>query len=63
MIYTIDINKKVWVVVISLGTLVPNSTDRQGKIWLPKKQKTAPKTTLQQHLLQIKAINHFLPSY
>ena len=32
---------------ISLGTLVPNSRDRQGKLWLPKKQKMALKTTLQ----------------
>ena len=32
---------------LSLGTLVPNSRDRQGKLWLPKKQKTALKTTLQ----------------
>ena len=32
---------------ISLGTLVPNSRDRQGKLWLPMKQKTALKTTLQ----------------
>ena len=32
---------------ISLDTLVPNSRDRQGKLWLPKKQKTALKTTLQ----------------
>ena len=32
---------------VSLGTLVPNSRDRQGKLWLPKKQKTALKTTLQ----------------
>ena len=31
---------------ISLGTLVPNSRDRQGKLWLLKKQKTALKTTL-----------------
>ena len=34
-------------IAISLGTLVPNSRDRQGKLWLPKKQKTALKTTLQ----------------
>ena len=34
-------------VYISLGTLVPNSRDRQEKLWLPKKQKTALKTTLQ----------------
>ena len=34
-------------IYISLGTLVPNSRDRQGKLWLPKKQKTALKTTLQ----------------
>ena len=32
---------------LSLGTLVPNSRDRQGKLWLPKKQKTALKTILQ----------------
>ena len=32
---------------ISLGTLVPNSRDRQGELWLPKKQKMALKTTLQ----------------
>ena len=32
---------------LSLGTLVPNSRDRQEKLWLPKKQKTAWKTTLQ----------------
>ena len=25
-------------IYISLGTLVPNSRDRQGKLWLPKKQ-------------------------
>ena len=31
----------------SLGTIVPNSRDRQGKLWLLKKQKTALKTTLQ----------------
>ena len=34
-------------IYISLGTLVPNSRDRQGKLWLPKKQKTALQTTLQ----------------
>ena len=34
-------------IYISLGTLVPNSRNRQGKLWLPKKQKTARKTTLQ----------------
>ena len=34
-------------IYISLGMLVPNSRDRQGKLWLPKKQKTALKTTLQ----------------
>ena len=34
-------------IYISLGTIVPNSRDRQGKLWLPKKQKTALKTTLQ----------------
>ena len=34
-------------IYISLGTLVPNSRDRQGKLWLPKKQKTALKTILQ----------------
>ena len=34
-------------IYISLGTLVPNSRDRQGKLWLPKKQKTALRTTLQ----------------
>ena len=34
-------------IYISLGTLVPNSRDRQGKLWLAKKQKTALKTTLQ----------------
>ena len=34
-------------VCISLGTIVPNSRDRQGKLWLRKKQKTALKTTLQ----------------
>ena len=33
-------------IYISLGTLVPNSRDQQGKLWLPKKQKTALKTTL-----------------
>ena len=33
--------------MVSLGTLVPNSRDRQGKLWLPKKQKMALKTTLQ----------------
>ena len=33
--------------LVSLGTLVPNSRDQQGKQWLPKKQKTALKTTLQ----------------
>ena len=34
---------------ISLGTLVPNSNsrDQQRNLWLPKKQKTALKTTLQ----------------
>ena len=32
---------------LSLGTLVPNIRDRQGKLWLLKKQKTALKTTLQ----------------
>ena len=32
---------------ISLGTLVPNNKDRQGKLWLSKKQKMAQKTTLQ----------------
>ena len=32
---------------LSLGTLVPNSRDRQGKLWLPKKQETALKTTSQ----------------
>ena len=26
--------------VLSLGALVPNSRDRQEKLWLPKKQKT-----------------------
>ena len=35
------------IIPVSLGTLVPNSRDRQGKLWLPKKQKTALKTTLQ----------------
>ena len=43
--------KKHVVVVIlsnvSLGTIVPNSRDRQGKLCLPKKQKMALKTTLQ----------------
>ena len=34
-------------IAVSLGTLVPNSRDRQGKLWLPKKQKTALKTTSQ----------------
>ena len=34
-------------IYILLGTLVPNSRDRQGKLWLPKKQKTALKTTSQ----------------
>ena len=34
-------------IYISLGTLVPNSRDRQGKLWLLKKQKMALKTTLQ----------------
>ena len=34
-------------IYISLGMLVPNNRDRQGKLWLPKKQKTALKTTLQ----------------
>ena len=33
--------------LLSLGTLVRNSRDRQGKLWLLKKQKTALKTTLQ----------------
>ena len=33
--------------ILTLGTLVPNSRDRQGKLWLLKKQKTALKTTLQ----------------
>ena len=28
-------------IIISLGTIVPNSRDRQGKLWLPKKQKMA----------------------
>ena len=32
---------------VLLGTIVPNSRDRQGKLWLPNKQKTALKTTLQ----------------
>ena len=35
-------------IYISLGTIVPNSRDRQGKLWLLKKQKMALKTTLQQ---------------
>ena len=34
-------------IYVSLGTLVPNSTDRQGKLWLLKKQKMVLKTTLQ----------------
>ena len=34
-------------IYISLGTLVPSSRDRQGKLWLPKKQKTPLKTTVQ----------------
>ena len=37
----------VTLILVSLGTLVPNSRDRQGKLWLLKKQKTALKTTLQ----------------
>ena len=45
---------------ISLCALVPNSRDRQGKLWLLKKQKTARKTTLK---IQIQAINLYLPSY
>ena len=32
---------------VSLGMLVSNSRDQQGKLWLPKKQKTAQKTSLQ----------------
>ena len=31
---------------ISLGTLVPNSRDRQGKLWLPKKQKNGSENNL-----------------
>ena len=34
-------------IYISSGTLVPNSRDQQGKLWLLKKQKMALKTTLQ----------------
>ena len=33
-------------IYISLGTLVPNSRERQGKLWLPKKQKTASENNL-----------------
>ena len=33
-------------VFLSLDTLVPNSRDWQGKLWLLKKQKTPCKTTL-----------------
>ena len=32
---------------ILLSTLVPNSRDRQGKLWHPKKQKMALETILQ----------------
>ena len=32
---------------ISLGMLQPNSRDRQGKVWLPKKQIMTQETTLQ----------------
>ena len=39
--------------------LVPNSREQKGKLWLPKKQKTAQKTTLQKHFLQVQAINLF----
>ena len=31
---------------VSLGMLVPNSRDRQGKLWISKKQKTAQETNL-----------------
>ena len=31
---------------ILLGMLVPNCRDQRGKLWLPKKLKTALKTTL-----------------
>ena len=44
---------------ISLGALVPNSRDRQGKLWLLEKQKTDQKTLK----IQIQAINLYLPSY
>ena len=40
-------NNHCYIRHISLGTLVPNRRDRQGKPWLPKKQKTALKTILQ----------------
>ena len=42
-----ELNFNYVVYILSLGTLVPNNRDRQGKLWLPKKQKTALKTTLQ----------------
>ena len=50
-------------ITVSLGTLLPNSRDRQGKTWLLMKQKTARKTTLQWHFLKIQAINLFLLSH
>ena len=43
--------------------LVPNSRDRQGKLWLLKNQKTFWKRTLQLHILPMQAINLFLPRY
>ena len=37
----------IYNIIISLGMLVSNSRDRQGKLWFLKKQKMALKTILQ----------------